>query len=234
MDETYEGLVDRLSRLEGIVLEGRLSADIKPEQRIKDGDVLSGKSDRKEPVEETRERDLKGSGPKEYKNAKGMDGDGGKETIEAGPKGEIEEEEAEDSSKLKPDANVHSKAEKGLSLGEIIEDWDTVLQQVEKMKKGLHTIIKDSRPLEMNGTALVIGCDVLHGICYEIVNRKENKNALREAVFSVTGADVNIRIKDAGDKDEGGVPRSGEQAKESRGLYAEAVEIFGDELVEKL
>lgn len=128
-----------------------------------------------------------------------------------------------------PEAAEVAHHEKGKGMQQIEEIWIKVLEDLEKSKKGLYTLLKNSRPFELKGTQLVIGCSSLYGIYHDIVNSKENIEALKKAVKSRTGMDLEIRIQSIED-----APKESQSKAppEEFDLVEEAKKVFGEDLVQ--
>lgn len=260
MDASFEGLKDRLARLEGIVASHAQA------------------SYREKPMEDTGEKGLDAPGPganKDIKEPEERDGDkkepgrdrdardggkGRKGTTKEDSADEVKGEKRDSSVDTKSDFNKEERTDSGikekpgynagellgdntedkpntdpetdqqLSLEAIIKDWDAVLKHLERTKKGLYTIIKNSKPVRTKGRMLTIKCDALKGIYQEIANRKENKGALEDAVLTVTGARFDVKIEDTGTEEEDFESYS----EGNYNLYEETVKIFGEDLVERL
>lgn len=209
MDSSIEGLIDRISRIEDIVLKGKAPK------------AASGKD--KAPAEDVPE-------PAGADSPEEVQGDC---TVKPAARGKSRPHEE---NKSKPDKQSGATAvesrntQEDIDLEQITAAWDKVLKHLEKSKKGLFTLLKNSRPTEAKGAALVIGCQALHGIYYDIVNSKENKEALREAIYTVTGSGCEVVVESV-DNEQSSLQADMEQ---ECGLYEEAVEIFGSHLVEAL
>ena len=124
----------------------------------------------------------------------------------------------------------HRSEPGNISLEQVEAAWGDVMKYLEKHKKGLYTMLMGSRPVRVNEDMLVVGCEALYGICYEIANSKENRDALGEAVYSVTKAHFDIKIESIDVQREAGR----QDLREDCSLYEEAVSIFGGDLVERL
>ncbi len=211
MGTSLEGIIDRISRLEKIVLKDEAYVDTVAGRGKRDTDTMAARG--------LRRGESPGKGENEKNVPKGSEFNGDRDAGVA------------DDKKSDSNAKDETTTEKKPSLEEIAKGWDGTLKRIEKTKKGLYTIIKGSRPIEVKGATLVIGCKALTGIYREIANRKENKDALKDALASTIGMHFNIQIENiADDKQER--PAESEQGDQS--LYAEAVEIFGEEIVGEL
>jgi len=116
-----------------------------------------------------------------------------------------------------------------LTFDTIAGRWGEVLKYLERNKKGLYTLLQHSKPLEVKGTCLVIGCESLHGIYYDIANSKDNIDALKKAVNTIIDSGLDVRIENLSSAFG---PPSGEVSEEGPDLVEEAKRIFGEDLVE--
>ncbi|MBA1335547.1 MAG: DNA polymerase III subunits gamma and tau [Firmicutes bacterium] len=116
-----------------------------------------------------------------------------------------------------------------LTFDTIAGRWGEVLKYLERNKKGLYTLLQHSKPLEVKGTCLVIGCESLHGIYYDIANSKDNIDALKKAVNTIIDSGLDVRIENLSSASG---PPSGEVSEEGPDLVEEAKRIFGEDLVE--
>ncbi|MGI6702555.1 MAG: DNA polymerase III subunit gamma/tau [Clostridia bacterium] len=262
MDPSPEGIIDRLSRLEDIVLRngavyavpggqaGTTAGGMPVSAQGDDGDSTGGIQAKSctmtEAKNNTETGELDGVRPdkenhvntgekvdagnhKEASAVPDKEEDGRHITKEGAGHGDGKGDRAGGKEKT-VEAGGDGDSGQNVSLEQMKEAWTKVLGHLENTKKGLYTILEGSRPVEMNGTSLVVGCDALHGIYHDIANRKESKDALGDAVFSVTGARLDISIKDTAGSDE----TSGDDTGQDCSLYEEAVSIFGSDLVDRI
>lgn len=242
MDASLEGIMDRLSRLEDVVLKG---GTVKTSTGTEDkapagGDLLPAAADNSAiPPEEgagkpDKSRDnetVSKVSPRQNKESDaGHEKEKDKTLGNDGGRGDGQErDESEEREDLQRDG--HRLGPGNVSLELMVAAWGDVLKYLEKHKKGLYTVLMGSRPIQVNEEGmLVVGCKALYGICYEIANSKENRDALRDAVYSVTKAHFDIKIESIDDQGEAVC----QSLQEDRSLYEEAVSIFGGDLVERL
>ena len=243
MDASLEGIRDRLSRLEEIVLKGGMvintgGRDKKagPIGRIPQA-AAADDSEGSEGECAGKQEKNKGDGAAHEKEVDAGDYDGNKAAGEGGGSRGAYAVECGGQEDGMPAGQGNSGTATGdrcgtedISLQQMEAAWDSVLKHLEKHKKGLYTVLKSSRPMEINEGLLVVGCEAMQDICYDIANSKENRDALRDAVHSVTKARLEIMIENIDRQEE--TPHKGIQ--EDCSLYEEAVSIFGSELVERL
>jgi DNA polymerase-3 subunit gamma/tau len=225
MDASLEGLIDRLSRLEDIVSKQKvLTAN-------PDKGKASAPDDREPIAADDREKPQRGSAGEQTPEDENRSG----HESRCKP-GEADGTRPESKNETKPGEEAQEKtadsqsSRKEIALEQITSDWDKVLKRLEKSKKGLYTLLMNSRPVHVNGTALVIECEALHGIYRDILSSETNRKALTDAVFSATGVRFEIKIE-SNDSKQG--PKGGD-TQEAVSLYEEAVGIFGSDLVEAL
>ncbi|NLX85862.1 MAG: hypothetical protein GXY97_01755, partial [Clostridiales bacterium] len=237
MDDSLEGIMDRLSRLEDMVFKG-VSAGTK-DKAPADGELPPAAEDNSatpsgegagepdkgrdsETVSKASSRQNKKSDTGyEKETDKGLENDDGKSDVQ-------KHDEPEEREALQRDG--HRSEPGNISLEQVEAAWGDVMKYLEKHKKGLYTMLMGSRPVRVNEDMLVVGCEALYGICYEIANSKENRDALGEAVYSVTKAHFDIKIESIDVQREAGR----QDLREDCSLYEEAVSIFGGDLVERL
>ncbi|HZX47229.1 MAG TPA: hypothetical protein VFF83_08145, partial [Clostridia bacterium] len=232
-----EGIMDRLSRLEDMVFKGVSagSGDKAPAggelpPAAEDNSIVSpgegaGKPDKSRDSETVSKATPRQNKKSDAANEKEKD----KVLENAGSKGDgRNREEPEGRENLQRDG--HRSGPGNVSLEKMEAAWGDVLKYLEKHKKGLYTVLMGSRPIQVNEGMLVVGCEALYGICYEIANSKENRDALRDAVYSVTKAHFDIKIESIDVQREAGF----QDLLEECSLYEEAVSIFGGDLVERL
>ena len=237
MDASLEGIMDRLSRLEDMAFKGVSagSGDKAPAggelpPAAEDNSIVSpgegaGKPDKSRDSETVSKATPRQNKKSDAANEKEKD----KVLENAGSKGDgRNREEPEGRENLQRDG--HRSGPGNVSLEKMEAAWGDVLKYLEKHKKGLYTVLMGSRPIQVNEGMLVVGCEALYGICYEIANSKENRDALRDAVYSVTKAHFDIKIESIDVQREAGF----QDLLEECSLYEEAVSIFGGDLVERL
>ncbi len=207
MDESFEGLMDRVSRLEDILQTGKGAAAVP--QRDKTPETTAPA-----PVE---------TGDDSTKNDSGEPGS--EPGSESGG-----EQDKEPYKKDKHEAAAANQSRGDITLEQLIKAWDKVLKRLEKGKMGLYTLIRDSKPIKVNGTALVIGSRELYEINREIANSEANRKALADAVFAVTGARFEVKVESSDQKED----FSKDDGEKTISLYQEAAGIFGSALVERL
>jgi len=195
MDESFEGLMDRVSRLEDVLLTGKGAAAVPQREKTPDTTVS-------QPVEAVDDS---------TKNDSGKPG-------------------GEPFNKDKHEAAAANQSRGDITLEQLTKAWGKVLKRLEKGKMGLYTLIRDSKPMKVNGTALVVGSRKLYEIEHRIANSEANRKALADAVFEVTGARFEVRVESS-DQKEGFSQDDGEK---KISLYHEAAGIFGSDLVERL
>lgn len=237
MDDSLEGIMDRLSRLEDMVLKGvsagsgdkipageELPPAAAENSAVPPGESAGGpdKDRDSETVSKASPRQNKKSDAGHEKETdKGLENDDGKSDVQ-------KHDEPEEREALQRDG--HRSGPGNISLEQVEAAWGDVMKYLEKHKKGLYTMLMGSRPVRVNEDMLVVGCEALYGICYEIANSKENRDALGEAVYSVTKAHFDIKIESIDVQREAGR----QDLREDCSLYEEAVSIFGGDLVERL
>ena len=237
MDDSLEGIMDRLSRLEDMVFKG-VSAGI-VDKAPAGGELTpaaadnfavppgegTGNPDKNEDNEtvskaSSRQNSESDAGH-EKDNDETLEKNGGKGDGQRSDKPEKQEDLQRDGHRSEP-GNV--------SLEQMKAAWGDVLKYLERHKKGLYTVLMGSRPIQVTEDTLVVGCEALYGICYEIANSKENRDALGDAVYSVTKACFDIKIESIDVQREAGR----QDTQEDCSLYEEAVSVFGSDLVERL
>lgn len=201
MDSTPEGLEERVRQLEEIILKGETVKIKHPKSKVQ---VEQG------PAAEVEDNNSKE--PKDnFRDA------------------QLNEEKKSNNSIVEAEEGQNPQADVKVDLNMIKIRWTEVLKYLEKNKKGLYTLIQKSKPVELKGSCLIIGCDALHGIYYEIANSKDNIEALKDAVSIVSGNNLDIKIENL----DGTFDRPDqESAVEDFDLVEEAIKVFGEDLVE--
>lgn len=197
MDNSVEGMEERISRLEALVLHKNDAVDysvVRQEQKA----------------------------PLEYETLK----------VEEAVTGDAEKKIQEQKETQYPTTGTNKPKSSGgakPSLDTITGKWAEVLKYLEKNKKGLYTLLQRSRPLEVKGSCLVIGCESLHGIYYDIANSKDNIDALKKAVNTIIDDGLDVRVKHLSSASD---PSAEEVFEEGPDLVEEVKRIFGEDLVE--
>lgn len=204
MDASLEGLQERVAQLENILLKEGLPKTNTIERDYKEEKVIA------ESIEKIDEDKSKFTEEMPLI-----------ESIEKGENAESEEKKEKNTQDI-----CH---EKEIKLEQIEGRWNEILKNLEKSKKGFFTLIKDARPLKINGMNLIIGCGSLHGIYQDIVNRKENIETLQDIIHSITGMKLDIKIENIENVSKS--PHK-EEPPEVFDLAVEAKKIFGEDLVE--
>jgi DNA polymerase-3 subunit gamma/tau len=233
MDASPEGVMDRLAHLEDIVFRNRMAppaaAVHRPAGTDREYEGSAETTGSHEPGGKDLADPVKGDGAEAPKSSNGQGDDG---APEAGGSGRAGQRGGKPGGQHGTEA-AGDQREDGrgdVTLEGITEAWNDVLKYLEKHRKGLFTVLRDPKPVRVKEDMLVVGCVGLHGIYHDIANSKENKEALRDAVHSVTGGLFEISVENAdGERDTGY-----EGIQEDLSLYEEAVKVFGEDLVERL
>ena len=237
MDASLEGIMDRLSRLEDMVFKGvsagtgdKVPAGGELPPAAEDNSIVSPGEGAGKPDKSRDSETVSKASPRQNKKSDaGNEMEKDKTLENAGSKGDGQNpEEPEEREVLQRDG--HRPGPGNVTLEQMEAAWGDVMKYLEKHKKGLYTMLMGSRPIRVNEDMLVVGCEALYGICYEIANSKENRDALGEAVYSVTKAHFDIKIESIDVQREAGR----QDLQEDCSLYEEAVSIFGGDLVERL
>ncbi len=206
MDHSLEGLQERISRLEVMLSRGGLQSTER---------ILEGNAD-VEPAGRTRKKS--GKPDSEEACEKAVSSVAKKEHNAGGENNKAGEEPSQDS------------GEGRISLEQVEKVWKEILEDLEKSKKGLYTLIKDARPIKVSGTHLKVGCKSLHGIYRDIVNSKENLEALKAIILTRVGANLELSIESIDEK--ACQPLKPEETGKDFDLVRMTREVFGEDLVE--
>jgi len=204
MDASLEGIKDRILRLENMLLK----------ERLPQADTFKIDYPKEKVIEKTEEK---------------ADRDDSKLTGEMAVVKTTEEENDVEIVKKNESSKKDICKREEVKLGQVEGIWDEILKHLERSKKGFFTLIKDARPLKINGMQLTIGCGSLHGIYKDIVNSRENIELLQEIVYSRTGMNLEIKIEHDEDVSECSHPQ---EPLKDFDLAEEAKRVFGEDLVE--
>ncbi len=128
------------------------------------------------------------------------------------------------SAEAEPEYAGEAETQTGLSLDRIARAWAVILQQVRHRDAPLHSLLKESRPVELEGNLLVIGFP--HGAEFEKnqAGKPKNRALIEEVLGEIAGAGLKAQLVIM----QGG--RVAEEERPSRPGPEEIIAMIKDEL----